>query len=666
MRIARWYSLLLFICFVSKGQHNLDSLRNIINESQNDSIKVMAYTHLSNAFITKPQKALEILSEMESYCTTIPKDRDKALCLRKMGALYSFLNYFDKALEYTFKAADLFEKTGDRFGLSYCYNNIGNFYNYKGNYTQDDEFQKRSVAYHLKSISLRDTLTDSIPLMNSYNNIGNSYMALRDYDMALKYFNKAMFMYEKSKDANGIDMIYGNMGDCYLKMALIDNDKFFFQKALDIFLGRLKYYSEANPNSRYSNVLTRIGQIYAATGHAPISIPYLEKALDITRKIEDKREEMFTSEQLALAYEKVGNYPKALEMMKWFNSLKDELVNQQNSEGIEQMQALYQTSQKDREIEKLHNEKVIKDAEIQRHRNMIITSIVVILLVVVLIVVILSRYNLKRKANLKLSEAYQNIEIKNKQITDSINYSRRIQNSILPPKAMVCKHLKSFFAFYAPKDIVSGDFYWHSFSQGINFLVLADCTGHGVPGALMSMVGNTLLNETINQKNIADPGEILNHLNKGVINALRQHQQDPDTQEDGMDISLVKWNPEKPEQIEYACANHNIFIKSSHSVTCLEGDIFSIGGSLGKLAKNFETRIAMVKRGDFVILSTDGYYDQFGGSNNTKFLISQFEKLIKESDFSDENNSEILKTAFENWKANRKQTDDVLVAGFKI
>ncbi|MGE0569372.1 MAG: PP2C family protein-serine/threonine phosphatase, partial [Bacteroidia bacterium] len=299
-------------------------------------------------------------------------------------------------------------------------------------------------------------------------------------------------------------------------------------------------------------------------------------------------------------------------------------------------------------------------------RTIILSTVGTIIFIMVLVIVIYSRYALKKKANLELSKAYKNIEIKNKQITDSINYSKRIQMAILPPIDLIKKHLKESFVYYRPKDIVSGDFYWFTEKDNFLFIIVGDCTGHGVPGALMSMVGNTLLHEIIDQKNILDPGDILTHLNKGVINALRQGTSDNFSQDDGMDISICRIDKNNNEQLVYASANHSIFIKESNKIVELSGDIFSIGGEFGKLEKKFKSNIHNLKKGDQVFMSTDGYYDQFGGEKNSKYLISRYESLLLNSKFTSENAESIFEKEHVNWKGNNKQTDDLLIIGFVI
>jgi serine phosphatase RsbU (regulator of sigma subunit) len=666
MRHLLIVTVFVFSFFRAFSGNTEDSLRAIIKNESNDSLKTMAYSALSYVLIAEPGKVLELLKEMEVMSDKIKSQKIKALCLRKIGVAYGNLNYFNKALEFTFRSAEIFEKLNDKEGLANCYNNIGSYYNNKGEFTKDVLFYKRSIEYHLKAIDIRLAINDTAQTCNSYNNIGNTYMSIEDYEKALEFFNKASEIYSRYKDFNSIEMINSNLGDCYLRMALKSKNKAYLKQSLYYFLNVLKNYNGTNQSDRYAGSFMSVGRIYAAMGNNSLGITYLEKAIAMSKSIHDKNTTKSAAEQLAAAHEANGEYKKALEYFHLYNMYKDSLLNEKSSDNIEQMQALYQTSQKDREIEKLNNEKRIKDAELSRQRTTIISSIGAGLFVLILVLVLLSRSALKKKAHKQLGAAYKKIEIKNQQITDSINYSKRIQNAILPPIDLVSKSLNNFFIYYSPKDIVSGDFYWFSENSNKLFFIVVDCTGHGVPGALMSMIGNTLLNEIINQKDVLEPGEILNQLNKGVKHSLRQSGSDFVSQDDGMDVSVCCIDKKDPSVLKYACANHSVFVKSNNKVVELTGDIYSIGGDFVNTEKSFENKTHKLEPNSFVVMSTDGYYDQFGGAKDSKYLISRFEELILNTNLENSNTAEVFEKEIVKWKGSQKQTDDILIAGFKV
>jgi ligand-binding sensor domain-containing protein/serine phosphatase RsbU (regulator of sigma subunit) len=255
---------------------------------------------------------------------------------------------------------------------------------------------------------------------------------------------------------------------------------------------------------------------------------------------------------------------------------------------------------------------------------------------------------------------------KNQKITDSINYAKRIQHAILPSEELIRSYLPDSFIFYRPKDIVSGDFYWFTSNGNKLVIAIADCTGHGVPGAFMSMIGNTLLNEIINVKNISEPNQILDHLNKGVVSLLHQSASEPMEQDDGMDISILAIDKTNNE-IEYAGANHIAYLFNPTVQKTLKGDVFSIGGMFGKTDISFSSQKVKVEKGATIYLFTDGFMDQFGGEKNTKFLSSNFLQLIQNVQSYDlVEQKRIIDAAFNSWKGNIVQTDDVLLMGIRL
>lgn len=262
------------------------------------------------------------------------------------------------------------------------------------------------------------------------------------------------------------------------------------------------------------------------------------------------------------------------------------------------------------------------------------------------------------------------LNIKNKNITDSINYAKRIQKAMMPDIKKIKQIAKSTFVFYKPKDIVSGDFFWHTLKNEWKIVVAADCTGHGVPGAFMSMISISALNTIVNEKSIIDPGEILNNLRSQIINDLKQSSGDPESQtKDGLDIALLAVN-EKEKKIKYAGAYNSLYIiKNKHEtykdLLDIKADRMPIGLS-AKMDKTFTTHTFNIEEGDCFYITSDGYIDQFGGPKGKKFMSKRFKKLIFKLDKENSSNAlETLDKEFNNWKGKEEQLDDVLVIGLR-
>ncbi|MGB3946903.1 MAG: SpoIIE family protein phosphatase [Bacteroidia bacterium] len=294
------------------------------------------------------------------------------------------------------------------------------------------------------------------------------------------------------------------------------------------------------------------------------------------------------------------------------------------------------------------------------------------------ILLIHSRFNLTKKeiiARLALAESNKELEVKNeiieeknKDIKDSINYALNIQKAILPPIDKIENQLKDYFILYKPKDIVSGDFYWfdsklstprgNNPAQEIAVVAAVDCTGHGVPGALMSVIGSTILNQTINRATVNNAGDALNAFNKKVSETLS-------TIKDGMDMSLCLINFEKLE-LQYAGANNPIYFVSNGNITEIKATKHAIGNDSGD-EKKFANNIIPLQKGDCIYLFTDGYADQFGGPKGKKFKYDSFKKLLLKINLEPMNKQKaILEHELSAWQGNLEQVDDVLVIGIRI
>jgi PAS domain S-box-containing protein len=257
------------------------------------------------------------------------------------------------------------------------------------------------------------------------------------------------------------------------------------------------------------------------------------------------------------------------------------------------------------------------------------------------------------------------IQSKNKKITESINYAKRIQGAILPNNNVIQAIFPQSFILYKPRDVVSGDFPWFMQKGDDMYIAAVDCTGHGVPGALISLIGYFLLNNIVNNKDASDPGDILDQLDKGVTETLKQDNEDSSTR-DGMDIALCKINL-KTNILEYAGAHRPLYYLKNGELNEVKGDKFPIGGGQYKTRSNFTTTTLQLSTGDAVYFCSDGFPDQFGGPDNRKFSPKRIRDIIQNN--TGASMQEIHQTfdqEFEAWKGNEKQTDDVLMIGIRF
>ncbi|HEU4718248.1 MAG TPA: two-component regulator propeller domain-containing protein [Bacteroidia bacterium] len=267
----------------------------------------------------------------------------------------------------------------------------------------------------------------------------------------------------------------------------------------------------------------------------------------------------------------------------------------------------------------------------------------------------------------KVAERTHELAQKNADITASIEYARRIQSAILPDLSYIYRHLPESFVLYKPKDIVSGDFYWFNYNEktGRIMLAVADCTGHGVPGALMSIIGHNLLNEIVAEKGIDEPGQVLEKLNEGVRAALKQNLHEKDTT-DGMDIALLSIDRAKNE-IAFAGALRPLIFIRKGLLSKIDSDRFPIGGSQDTRERKFNVHRLKVEKGDTLYMFSDGIADQFGGEKGKKFMMKRLlETLTSLQEHPVKEQAQVLDNVFETWKEGFEQVDDVLIVGIRI
>ena len=269
----------------------------------------------------------------------------------------------------------------------------------------------------------------------------------------------------------------------------------------------------------------------------------------------------------------------------------------------------------------------------------------------------------KKYSEQRILDINRDLLLKNKEITDSINYAKRIQEAILPNTNFLKKNFSDGFVLYQPKDIISGDYFFFHETAEYKYVAAIDCTGHGVPGAMMSVIANSLLKEVFYNKQIGNPAEILYALDELLFEALNKENEE-EMRYDGMDIALCAVN-KKTNELSFAGAMRPIYVRKGNELIEIKGSKFPLG--FHHIKKDFELKTIALNEGDAVYLFTDGYCDQFGGDKNKKLNRRAFKELLLSiSEMSGDEQEAFLEYAFKNWKQETEQTDDVLVIGFTI
>ncbi|CAN5355999.1 hypothetical protein BH09BAC5_BH09BAC5_12780 [soil metagenome] len=655
------------------NQHKIDSLSGVVSNSLQDTVKVRVLDMIVAEYRQVNERASSIQSYKEEFAIQekLLDRKGMATTLRRMGNNYYHTAIYDKAMDYYLQSIKICIALKDKKNMASCYNNMGIVYAAKGDLSGNEADYKQSIIYHEKSLALLKEIGESytLPLLN----IAHAYIGLGQFDNALTNYQISFEQFSKIDNKNGIDLSLVSMGETYLSIGKINNSKKDFEKAREIFEERLNSYVPG-VNERKIQVICDLGETYFRLNNSEKALLYLTEALDTARRYHFLAVERDAALFLADLYSSRGEYQKAFQYSKLSYALKDSLVNEKSNSELVHFKVAFETAEKESQIQGLEKDNRIssleiknKDAELFKGRIFVIASFIAIGLLLGVAFLLFNRYKLKKKANSELSLAYNLIEKKNRQITDSITYAKRIQDSILPTEEMLKKKFSESFIFFQPRDIVSGDFYWLSEQNDLIFIAVADCTGHGVPGAFMSMIGNTLLNEIVNEKGIYEPDEILARLDIGISTALQQNNNtEINSQDDGMDISLCVID-KKSKTISFSAANHSLYVFRKGISEIIEGDIFSIGGIFGRDEKKFFKKQVQMDEFTSVFMMTDGYADQFGGPQNKKFMTNELCKLMGEIVQKNvEEQKKILADNFSVWKGEQKQLDDVLVIGFKF
>jgi len=436
------------------------------------------------------------------------------------------------------------------------------------------------------------------------------------------------------------------------------------------------------------------------------AIVYANKSLQLAKEIESLEDEEAAHMNLSESYKGLGKYKEALDHFGLYKTLNDSIFNTEKHNQIAKMEAIFQSEKKQKEIELLNKDKekqvAVSAAESKKQKTIIYSVVSILLLVLSFAIFAYHSYLQKRKANILLAQQKIEIEEKNeelnqqneeiatqrdtvikqkehieeihREVTDSIQYAKRIQTAVLPSLEYISvtlnlKSLLEYFILFKPRDIVSGDFYFFERRKNILLIAVADCTGHGVPGAFMSMLGFSFLQEIISKEEIQSAAHVLNELRDYVIKSLQQKGMTGE-QKDGMDIIFVALNIET-NIIQFAGANNPLWLISNTTKELTELKPDKMPVAIYEKMNPFTNHSIQLHQGDIIYLVSDGYEDQFGGPKGKKFLTKNLKQLLSaNSEKLMSEQKEILNNTIEDWKNNYtekcEQTDDITIVGIKI
>ncbi len=633
----------------------IDSLQVELEKSQGKE-KVIVLNDLYKQYVNNdPIKALEYTTQALELASEINDPSGMASSYNNIGVLNKNQGDLDNALESYLKSVRIQEENKFVDALAYTYNNIGTIYSLKS------EFEK-ALVYFNKALVQFESIDHKLRVIGTLNNIGNVYTELEEYDYALQNYLKSLTIYEELEDNSQAFVPFNNIGNIYFQKGEWESAMAFYESALD--LEKFK-----NDKNGQANATHNIGLVYKNKRQFDEAIDTFNEALSIAQETDNKRLIEIIYESLAETYFSSGDNFMAYSFLQLHIGAKEQVFNELSDRRIAELESAFEVEKKQAEIEALKVQSELQQLQIQNDKIIIVSVVIVSFLVVGLSLVIFRELRIIKKnkiqleaQNVALEEQKLIIQEKNDSITESIDYAKSVQGSML--QFDVPQRFKDdFFVLFKPKDIVSGDFFWFS-EIGENHLVAAaDCTGHGVAGAFMTVIGHSSLDEIINRSQEISPDKILGKLDDQVRNSINQTNRT--TSNHGMDVALCSIDRKK-KKLHFSGANRPLYFFRNGELNVIKGTKRTIG-DLNSEMSQFELHTVNIEQGDTFYMFSDGFPDQFGGDKNKKFMIGSFKKLLTEVHTLDMNEQRArLKKRLEDWKSGTEQTDDIVVMGFKV
>lgn len=584
------------------------------------------------------------------------------------------------------------EASGDFSQAGYFYNSIATTYWTNG-------IPQEAITNFIKVISMYEKVGNQNAIKNTYNNIGMAFTDIGDYPNALINFENCLSECRKTGKKAEVASTLINIANTHSQTSN-------YEKAINTLDEAIAIARELNDTKLLRNIYSLLANDYEKIGNTKKSAEYFALYTTITRKVQ-KEEIQKKEAETKLIVDEAQNKVLEAESQKQQTQIaleeKKEILNK-TEKNLQKTEEL--TNVQKSQIDQLNKEREYQNVVIQNQRlirNIFIAIILGVLAFSVLL--IFSLYNKKRanallakqnneiteqrdmieQQGMELVKAMVQIEKQNLDITSSINYAHQIQEALLPTEENLKNILPDSFVLFKPRDVVSGDFYWFTGYSGKNganeksrrhhiklsnipddesgFIITAvDCTGHGVPGAFMSMIGFNLL-ETLSRSGIVKPHEMLNDLHKSIRYLLKQNKSD---NRDGMDMAICVVK-ENGKRLEYAGAKNPLVYINNGKVHRIKGDPVPVGGIQKEVKREFTLHTIEINSPTYFYIFSDGYTDQFGGTEDFKFSTERLKELLLEIHLLPmDEQREILNKKIVSWMGNNKQLDDIIVIGFKL
>jgi serine phosphatase RsbU (regulator of sigma subunit) len=637
--------------------------------------------------------------------STSVKDTQLVMVLNHLSE-HNISNHPDSAIYYGHKAVALAKKINFVRGLAWGYEFIGSGFNGKGIYDS-------SLYYFFAAYKEHEKTGNKYAMTNIQNSIGNGYLGFGKYDRALEAFLLSNALAKKAPvNEYMIAVTSVGIGNIFLQSKKPDSALVYFQAAADYF-HKLKYKSPE------ATCFALIGSALSDMGNKKEAIVWMEKAIIVMKEVNDlyalgetymllgdikrgmgskdqamnyylegykihKERNAFSNlyevcNRIADLSHEMGFDAQAYTFAQHSATYKDSIINEKAAKQVQELEAKFETEKKEKilALQKIELEKNNLKSEQQTVFIYLFSASTLVFLFLAFFV--FRSYRQKRKANLLLERQNKEvirkaeeinmqksiIEAKNKDITDSIRYAQHIQEAILPPDDLVYELLQESFVLYMPKDIVSGDFYYVRKIDDRVIFAVVDCTGHGVPGAFMSVLAHSAISGVLQQQKVNSAAILLNFLADAIKETFRHHHYEASIA-DGMDIAVCILDRKKMN-LQFAGAKNPVVWISKGKIVEFKGDKQVISGTSDKTCAPFTNHVIDLNKGDSLYIFSDGFADQFGGPSGKKFKFSRLKDfLISISEMPLYQQKQKLTDEFLNWKGELEQVDDVCMMGVRV
>lgn len=669
--------LTIICCFIitfsaAQSQEEINKLLAQISTS-NDSAKVGLLNQIATLHQTSsPQQMVYYAHQALETAQKGNLTAGIAQSYYNIGVGYYFQGSYPTALDPLMKSYHIYQKMGNKMKMAQSQSLMGAVH------LRQTQYQL-ALENYVQALNIFEEMMLSRHIAKTKIKIGEIYLRQGELHMALQYEQEAIKIATRKEMKLDLAYAKGIIGQVYEEQGVLKKSLLFLLSALSEF----KVHDHTDAKAEYSIYVARLERKMGDLKNAEM---FAKQGLGWARDLQSKHWILLAYEELATIYEEKGDYKASVDAFKVYNLFKDSIFNGHNTAMLLDLQANFETEQQRNQL----NLQQARIAQLEQRRNYSI--IVASIFIIASLGLLLSFRNIReKKKQLEVShqaieaknekiniqreaieQKNQEIEKKNRNIMSSLQYAKRIQRTLMPSEQEVIAQFQEAFILLKPRDVVSGDFYWFDHAtdnQGNQkkIITAVDSTGHGVPGALMSMIGLEQLTEIVNVECIHCADLILNRLHQGVVNILKQNMS---KNKDGMEMSLCVID-EKNKTLEFAGAKNGLFYVKNGEGHFIKGDKQPIGGEIRKSGhqRTFTKHLIDIEEGMTFYLFSDGFQDQFGGKEKRKYSPKRFrDLLIKASHKPLTEQHTFLENELTQWmqRGQEEQIDDILVMAFRV